>query len=141
MEVPLELDTQKPDIAYRCGRLFAVLEKAQEESAEDATKAKLNSTIKDKYFGAATARPLLVLPRLFVLNSHHVRKLSRPGRKQTFDMLLQQILSVAPFEFPRQLDLAGQGQFIVGYFQQRQDFFKSRKAEGTEPLDKESTYE
>jgi CRISPR-associated protein (Cas_Csd1) len=33
----------------------------------------------------------------------------------------------APFEFPAQLSLTEQGKFIVGYFQQRQSLYTSRK--------------
>ncbi len=37
-----------------------------------------------------------------------------------------------PFEFPRQLSLQQQGKFIVGYFQQRQYLYTSRKNKETE---------
>lgn len=65
MEVPVELDPQQTDIAYRCGRIFALLEKAQ----SDSLGGDLNSTIKDRCFSSASATPALVFPRLFRLNS------------------------------------------------------------------------
>ena len=48
------LDSTNTNLAYRFGRLFAVLEKIQEESAGGT--GKLNATIRDRYFGAARSR-------------------------------------------------------------------------------------
>ncbi|MBI4726943.1 type I-C CRISPR-associated protein Cas8c/Csd1, partial [candidate division TA06 bacterium] len=48
-EVPMSLDTERKDVSYLLGRLFAVLEKAQ----TDAIKVK--ATIKDRFFSAASA--------------------------------------------------------------------------------------
>ena len=45
-EVSMALDEHNPHPAYRFGRLFAVLEKAQEDASPG-----LNSTIKDRFFG------------------------------------------------------------------------------------------
>ncbi len=127
MEINMELNEQERGLAYRCGRIFAVLERAQEASVqEDNPNAKLNATIKDRFFGAAAATPLLVLPRLLVLNNHHMRKL-KSGSRAYFSKLLGSIMEDKPFTFPRQLTLEEQGQFIVGYFQQRQEFFKNKE--------------
>ncbi len=121
MEVPMELDTQCNDIAYRCGRLFAILEKAQVDSAD----GELNTTVKDRYFSAASATPALVFPRLFRLNGHHLAKLPTPS-KIFYERLIGKLMT-APFSFPRQLALAEQGQFVVGYFQQRQDLYTKKE--------------
>jgi hypothetical protein len=53
---------------------------------------------------------------------------------------VQQIMSSAPFEFPRQLTLEQQGRFIVGYFQQRQAFFKPKKND-QQVSEEQSTHE
>ena len=119
-EVPVELDTQRDSVAYRCGRLFALLEKAQ----TDSVNGELNSTIKDKYFAAASATPALVFPRLFRINNHHLAKLEAPGK--IFYSKLFASMMEAPFGFPKSLNLAGQGEFIVGYFQQQQDLYKKK---------------
>ncbi|WP_419805094.1 type I-C CRISPR-associated protein Cas8c/Csd1 [Terriglobus sp.] len=126
-EIVMELNEQNSSLAYRCGRIFAVLERAQEQSVtQDNPNARLNATIKDRFFGAAAAAPLLVLPRLLVLNNHHTRKL-REGSKRYLTGLLGAIMESKPFAFPRQLTLEQQGEFIVGYFQQRQDFYKAKE--------------
>jgi CRISPR-associated protein Csd1 len=122
MEVPVQLDPQSTDLAYRCGRLFAVLEKAQTESLGD-----LSSTIKDRYFSSASATPSLVFPRLFRLNGHHIAKMS-PSTKVYYERLIGSLMA-APFEFPRRFNLEEQGRFVIGYFQQRQDpFTRKQKA-------------
>lgn len=126
LEMPMELDQAKADVPYRCGRLFAILERTQSDSAG----GELNSTIKDRYFSAASVTPALVFPRLFRLNGHHLNKLET-GSKIYYERLIGSVMS-APFEFPRQLSLLEQGKFITGYFQQRQDLYTSKKSKNTE---------
>jgi CRISPR-associated protein Csd1 len=125
LEIPMELDQAKADVPYRCGRLFAILEKAQSSAGGE-----LNSTIKDRYFSAASLTPALVFPRLFRLNGHHLNKLET-GSKIYYERLIGSVMT-APFEFPRQLSLLDQGKFITGYFQQRQDLYTSKKSNNTE---------
>ena len=126
LEIPMELDHEASDVAYRCGRLFAILEKAQSDSAG----GELNATIKDRYFSAASVTPALVFPRLFRLNGHHLSKLETGGRIY-YERLIGTVMS-APFAFPRQLPLVEQGKFITGYFQQRQDLYTSKKNKNSE---------
>lgn len=120
LELPMQLESDFPDVAYRCGRIFALLEKAQ----TDSLGGDLNSTIKDRYFSAASATPALVFPRLFRLNGHHLAKLE-PGTKTFYERQFGTTMA-APFTFPKQLSLEQQGRFIVGYFQQRQDLYTKK---------------
>lgn len=120
LEVPVEFDSQHADLAYRCGRLFAMLEKAQ----SDSLGSDLSSTIKDRYFSSASVTPALIFPRLFRMNGHHLGKLE--GRSKIFYERLMGSVMAAPFHFPRRLNLEEQGRFIVGYFQQRQDLYTKK---------------
>ncbi|MBN2611005.1 MAG: type I-C CRISPR-associated protein Cas8c/Csd1, partial [Bacteroidales bacterium] len=70
MEVSMALDEENNNIAYRLGRLFAVLEKAQEEAIPGA-----NATIKDRFFGSASATPRVVMPQLIRMSQHHLSKI------------------------------------------------------------------
>lgn len=126
LEIPMELDSAKSEIPYRCGRLFAILEKAQSDSAG----GNLNATIKDHYFSAASVTPQLVFPRLFRLNGHHLNKLDT-GVKIYYERLISSIMT-APFDFPKRLALVDQGQFVIGYFQQRQALYTKKKDPNTE---------
>ena len=117
------LDLSNTNPAYRLGRLFAVLEKIQEEASPG-----LNATIRDRYYGAASSTPVAVFTTLLRLKNAHLKKLS-PGRTATFEKLLGEVLGPVT-EFPRHLPLPDQGRFALGYYHQRQDFF-TKKADDT----------
>lgn len=117
------LDTDNPSAAYRLGRLFAVLEKIQEEASPG-----LNATIRDRYYGAASSTPVAVFTTLLRLKNHHLGKLP-PGRRVNLERLIGEIMGGIG-DFPRQLPLPEQGRFALGYYHQRQDFY-TRKPEST----------
>lgn len=120
------LDPDNTHVAYRLGRLFAVLEKIQEEASPG-----LNATIRDRYYGAASSTPVVVFTTLLRLKNAHLKKLSQ-GRAVSFEKLLGDVLS-AITDFPAHLTLADQGRFALGYYHQRQAFFtKSDKTPSTE---------
>lgn len=118
------LDLDNTNAAYRLGRLFAVLEKIQEEASPG-----LNATIRDRYYGAASSTPVAVFTTLLRLKNAHLKKLS-PGRAVNFEKLLGEVLSSVT-DFPAHLPLADQGRFALGYYHQRQAFFS--KSDKTEP--------
>lgn len=119
-EVKMVLDKGSKNIAYRLGRLFAVLEKAQKDAVPGA-----NTTIKDRYYGSASATPRVVFPQLLRLAQHHIQK-SDYGRWS--DMLIEEIMCDLS-DFPAHLSLDDQGMFAIGYYHQRQAFFTKSKDE------------
>lgn len=123
-DLTVALDKDHPDEAYHLGRLFAALEKTQEESSE----GKLNSTIKDRYFSAVSATPASVFPRLLRLHQHHMNKIENAGRRVNLEKLIGEICSRVR-RFPPHLPLEKQGLLQIGYYHQRQDFFTSKKTE------------
>ncbi len=116
------LDPSNVNPAYRLGRLFASLEKIQEEASPS-----LNATIRDRYYGAASSTPVTVFTTLLRLKNHHLVKLS-PGRATQMERLLGEILGEIA-DFPRQLTLQDQGRFALGYYHQRQAFFTKSTSE------------
>ncbi len=124
-EVDVSLDESRPEPAYHLGRLFAALEKAQEDALPG-----LNATIKDRYFSAASATPAVVFPRLIRMSQHHISKLEG-GRKVVAEKRIQAIAG-ALAEFPRHLGLSDQGLFALGYYHQRQNLF-TKKTTDQEP--------
>ncbi|MCF7989163.1 MAG: type I-C CRISPR-associated protein Cas8c/Csd1 [Thiohalocapsa sp.] len=110
------LDPENPHTGYRLGRLFAALEKIQEEASPG-----LNATIRDRYYGAASGTPVTVFPTLLRLKNHHIAKLNT-GRAVNLERLIGEILSSLS-EFPANLPLAEQGRFALGYYHQRQALF------------------
>ena len=126
------LDTAQPSIGYQIGRLFAVLEKIQEESSADR-KVKVNTTIEKSYYGSACATPVLVFSTLMRLNKHHLKKLKdwAPGLATIRERLISEIISHFD-EFPPHLNLYEQGKFAIGYYHQRQDLFTKKDAPATD---------
>jgi CRISPR-associated protein Csd1 len=120
-EVPVALNKDHPNEAYQMGRLFASLEKTQ----EDAFESKLNRTVKDHFFGSAAATPAIVFPRLMQLHQHHLNKLENQGLRIAREKLVGEIIGRIS-RFPSHLPLERQGLFYIGYFHQRQDFFTKR---------------
>lgn len=116
MEVPVSLNQDHAEPAYHLGRLFAALEKTQQDGMPG-----LNRTIKDGYFGSASATPAAVFPKLIRMHQHHVEKLDH-GLKIHRERLVQEICSHVD-HFPAHLPLTQQGLFSIGYYHQRQDFF------------------
>lgn len=109
------LDLTNTNPAYRLGRLFAVLERIQEASA--GGPGKLNSTIRDRYYGAASSTPVAVFTTLLRLKNAHLKKLT-VGQAAWFEKLLGEILD-AVTDFPKHLPLPDQGRFALGYYHQR----------------------
>lgn len=121
------LDRTNINSGYLLGRLFSVLERIQESAAGGG--GKLNSTIRDKYYGAMASSPGIVFPTLDKLKVAHLKKLPW-GQKEWFDKLLGEILTDLS-DIPRQLSLPDQGRFALGYYHQRQDFFTKKSDEST----------
>ena len=119
-EVTMTLDNQSTNTAYRLGRMFAALEKAQKDAVPGA-----NTTIRDRYAGSASATPRTVFPQLLRLAQHHIQK-SDYGRKT--DKLVEEIMEGIS-EFPAHLSLEDQGMFWIGYYHQRQAFYTKVTAE------------
>ncbi len=123
----VSLKTESKNRAYTLGRLFAVLEKAQQDANPD-----INTTIKDRYFTSACATPKIVFHTLFSLYQPHLEKIKkadsgkRKGYAINLDKLVRELMDkfeVDEDPFPARLDMDGQNLFILGYYHQVQDFY------------------
>lgn len=116
IKIKVMLDKENTNQGYLCGRLFAVLDKIQQDANH------INS-IQERYMNSASATPATVFATILNLSSHHSEKLNE-GAKIFYEKLKQEIISKLPADgFPTHLDLQDQGRFFVGYYHQRQDFF------------------
>ena len=116
-EITVSLDHSNINPGYRLGRLFAVLEKIQEESNPG-----INATIRERFYGAASSTPVTVFSNLMKLKNHHLAKLENPGRRVNLERLISEIVDGVS-DFPSHLNLADQGRFAIGYYHQRQALF------------------
>lgn len=121
-EIKMSLDLENKNQAYLCGRLFAVLEKIQ----QDASGGGLNRTIKDSYFASACSKPSTVFPKLYKLSQNHIKKLSSPI---FYNKLCGEILDGLDGKFPSTLSLDDQGRFIVGYAHQNKALYTKKSEE------------
>ena len=124
-EFMVMLDPTNTHPAYLLGRLFATLEKIQEEASPG-----LNATIRDRYYGAASSTPVAVFTTLLRLHNHHLGKLSK-GRAVQMERLVGEIMGGLD-DFPRILALPEQGRFALGYYHQRQAFFTKSDTPSTD---------
>jgi CRISPR-associated protein Csd1 len=126
-EVSMALDTTYDNIGYVLGRLFAVLERIQEQ----AQGRGLNKTIRDTYFSAAASSPLVTFKRLQDLAIHHLAKIRNSGKSTVWlEKMLGEVENLIPPQgVPSILGLEDQGRFSVGYYHQRQEFFAKHETQ------------
>jgi CRISPR-associated protein Csd1 len=121
----MALDEQNVCPAYLLGRLFSVLERIQEQASPG-----LNTTIRERYYSAASSRPASIFPLLLRLKSHHAAKLKgeKPGLAVNLEKLTGQVIDGFKEDFPAWLSLEDQGRFALGYYHQRQTFFTKKES-------------
>lgn len=124
----MSLDKEEQNKGYRLGRLFAVLEKAQSDALGN-----VNASLRDRYIGAASARPGLVFPQLLKTAQFHVSKRAKqhPGYDVRFSRLVGEIVAGMPV-FPPVLSLEDQGRFMLGYYHQNNALDQKKTANEAE---------
>lgn len=128
MEVPVSLDPANLNKGYILGRLFAVYEEVQRA----ALGGNVNATIKDKFYGSASATPQKVFRTLDAGSQNHFSKLRKlsAGRAVNLEKLLTSITDLMEpgnDPIPASLSSAEQALFGIGYYHQRSDFFRKRE--------------
>ncbi|WP_029356790.1 type I-C CRISPR-associated protein Cas8c/Csd1 [Bosea sp. 117] len=123
-ELPVSLHRENADPAYQLGRLFAAYETAQRMAL-----GRVNATIRDRYFGAASATPASVFPLLMRGAQNHLGKLRKSGKGVWLEREIEEITNRLDDHLPRSLPLEKQGRFVLGYYHQRKGQFANREAE------------
>lgn len=117
-EIEVSLDTENANVGYLLGRLFAALEKIQEDAQPG-----INTTIRDRFYGAASATPVSVYPQLLKLKNHHLAKIDNPAFRINHEKRLAEIFGSLPSSMPAHLTMDDQARFAIGYYHQRQALF------------------
>jgi CRISPR-associated protein Csd1 len=114
------LDRDEPNVGYRLGRLFALLDYAQYLSV-----GSVNAGIKEKFFASASSTPRRIFPSLLRMSQNHLSDARKSpetlGRATYIDTEIKQVMDglEAHVPFPTTLSLDDQGRFIVGFYHQR----------------------
>ena len=120
-KIKVMIDKENTNQGYLCGRLFATLEYLQERSSNGV------NSIRSRYMNAASATPSAVFATILNLSVHHAEKLDKGGQI-FFEQLKSEIIDkISAKGFPAHLSLQDQGRFMVGYYQQRQEFYTKKE--------------
>lgn len=123
-ELAVSLNKEEKRPGYCLGRLFAVLEKLQSDAQPG-----INATIRDRYYSSASSTPKTVFGTLMRLSTHHLKKLENPGWRVNAEKRIGEVMELIP-DFPSYLNLENQGLFAIGYYHQKQDFYKKNVDQG-----------
>lgn len=115
-EMTPALDPNHPSKAYHCGRLMYLLANVQEV----ALGGDINAGVVQRYYGAASSTPALVLGRLTRLSQAHLGKISgdKPGLAFHLEKQIAAIWVALGKDLPKTLTLEEQSLFALGYYQQ-----------------------
>lgn len=114
-EFTVAVNEDSQSVAYNLGRLFAVLESLQ-------YRAIGSTNIANRYMDSASATPSVVFPVLLRLANAHMNKLGHEEQQRAswYKKQIGELLDSTRIQhFPSRLNLAEQGEFFLGYYQQR----------------------
>jgi CRISPR-associated protein Csd1 len=121
-----QLDENESRQSYLCGQLLAILEEVQHQHA---FPKRLNATLVDRFYGAASTAPQSVFGSLLSMATKaHMPKL-RKNRIKKYDEL-EKLLEDANEKimevngFPKILNMREQAEFALGFYAQRAKFRK-----------------
>ena len=107
------LDNEHPEPAYHCGRLLAVVEQVQR-----AAQPGVNTTVVDRFYGAASSTPAVVFGALLRDTQPRLAKLDVRRRGGLQNRLMEVCAQIRGF--PKTLSLGQQALFSLGYYHQRE---------------------
>ncbi len=123
-----EFDNTNISVPYVAGRIFAMYEVIQERALGD-----VNAGIREKFFTSASTTPARAFGRLANMSIKHISKLEKDSEKcgiaRFYDMELQELFSKidASKGFPTLFTIEEQGQFVIGYYHQKQKIYTKKK--------------
>ncbi|WP_448534630.1 type I-C CRISPR-associated protein Cas8c/Csd1 [Parathermosynechococcus lividus] len=121
--------------AYTCGRLLALLELVQQRAL-----GSVNTTLVDRYYGAASNTPAVAFPPLLRGARSHLAKLRKEkgGLARRLEEALEEVVSQL-MTFPKTLNLQQQGLFSLGYYHQRAEHRRQAQAAKASQDDSEAS--
>lgn len=108
------LNEDHPSPAYQAGRLLAVLADLQYAALGD-----VGASVVQRYYGAASATPALVLGGMMRNAQHHVKALGNEKRGYFEKQIASIFGHIRQDDLPHTLPLKDQSLFALGYYQQK----------------------
>ncbi len=121
-EITVDYNEKSNNKAYLLGVLFSNLEEIQ-----NTANPGIKSTIRDRYFTAASSTPSRVFPILIDLAQNHIKKIPNVGAKVNCQKMLTETMSKLGDKFPNRLKLDEKGMFQLGYYQRTQERFTGKE--------------
>lgn len=121
-EITVDYNENSNNKAYLLGVLFSNLEEIQ-----NTANPGIKSTIRDRYFTAASSTPSRVFPILIDLAQNHIKKIPNVGAKVNCQKRLTETMSKLGDKFPNRLKLDEKGMFQLGYYQRTQERFTGKE--------------
>ena len=120
----MKLNDQSDYLPYVLGRLFSVLESIQRSASPG-----INTTIKNRYFNAASATPALVFPTLINLAQKHLNNLNKlnGGLAAYYEKRLTELHSLITETLPARMTLDEQSAFQIGYYHETQNRYTKKE--------------
>lgn len=129
------LDPMCKHPAYVNGRLIAIAQRIQEIAIPG-----VGSGVVVKFFDAASKSPGNIMPGILKNMNNHLTKIFRAksGLSIWCQKLVGEVLNILPADrekaFPKALDFQDQGLFTLGYYHQRDSFFKKNGSGEKDPV-------
>lgn len=117
----VQLNESSTYLPYVLGRLFSVLEDIQQKANPG-----INTTIKDRYFNAASATPAMVFPTLLNLAQKHLAKLNK-GQAINCDKRITELMGRITETLPARMSLPEQNAFQIGYYHETQQRYTKKE--------------
>lgn len=121
-EITVDYNENSNNKAYLLGVLFSNLEEIQ-----NTANPGIKSTIRDRYFTAASSTPSRVFPILIDLAQNHIKKIPNVGAKVSCQKMLTKTMAKLGDKFPNRLKLDEKGMFQLGYYQRTQERFTGKE--------------
>lgn len=117
-EITMTLDNENKNIGYLLGRLFATLEQLKNKANPSARP------LSESFLTSFSTTPNLVFPKLMKMSEHHSKKLLT-AHKIFFNKKISELISNIE-NVPTNLNSFDQSMFHLGFFHQKNDFFKKK---------------
>jgi CRISPR-associated protein Csd1 len=89
------------------------------ESAQYAALGRVNASVVDRYYGAASSTPARVFGALLRGAQAHISDAQKRGRGLWISAKLTEIIARLPAELPTSLMVEDQARFAIGYYHER----------------------